>query len=142
MSRTLVAGLTGLWFGVGLALSGMMDPARVLGFLDLFGAWDPTLAFVMGSALAVNTPVQWWLKRRGGAPVCAPRYKLPSKTRLDAPLLTGAACFGIGWGLAGYCPGPALASLPQGGLALLGFVLAMIVGMALARAIPLPRHAP
>jgi len=135
MNRTLVAGLSGLLFGVGLALSGMMEPSRVLGFLDLFGRWDPTLAFVMVSALAVNTPVQWWLRRRGGAPLCAPRYELPAKTLVDAPLLIGAACFGIGWGLAGYCPGPALASLPQGGLTLLGFVLAMVVGMALARRI-------
>jgi len=135
MNRTLVAAVSGLLFGAGLALSGMMDPARVLGFLDLFGAWDPTLAFVMGSALAVNTPVQWWLKRRGAPPVCAPRYELPTKTRVDAPLLVGAACFGMGWGLAGYCPGPALASLPQGGAAVLGFVAAMIAGMALARSL-------
>ena len=133
MSRALAAGLSGLLFGMGLALSGMMDASRVLGFLDLFGDWDPTLAFVMGTALAVSTPVQWWLHRRGGTPVCAPRYELPAKTRLDAPLLMGAASFGIGWGLAGYCPGPALASLPQGGLTLVGFVLAMVVGMALAR---------
>lgn len=133
MKPLLTASLSGLLFGMGLALSGMMDPARVLGFLDLFGQWDPTLAFVMASGLAVNIPAQWWLRRRGGAPLCAPRYELPSKRALDAPLLTGAACFGIGWGLAGYCPGPALASLPQGGLALLGFGFAMVAGMALAR---------
>lgn len=127
----LVALLTGLVFGLGLAVSGMTDPARVQGFLDLAGRWDPTLAFVMGGGLVVNIPA-WWLTRRRARPVCAARFALPTKQRIDTPLLVGAASFGIGWGLSGFCPGPALASLTGGAPAVLLFCLAMLAGMAAA----------
>lgn len=133
MKQSLTAGASGLLFGAGLAISGMMDPVRVLGFLDLFGVWDPSLAFVMASALMVNAPLYWLLRARRSRPAFAPSFEPPKKTQIDAPLLLGSACFGVGWGVAGYCPGPALAALPQGGLALLSFVLAMLIGMALAR---------
>lgn len=127
----LVALLAGLVFGLGLAVSGMMDPARVQGFLDLAGRWDPTLAFVMGGGLLVNIPA-WWLTRRRTRPVCAPAFALPTRRDIDARLLAGAASFGIGWGLAGFCPGPALASLTGGALAVLLFCLTLLAGMAAA----------
>jgi hypothetical protein len=132
MKQALTAGASGLLFGAGLAISGMMNPACVLGFLDLFGVWDPSLAFVMASALAVNAPLVWLLRARQRRPAFATRFEPPKKTQIDAPLLLGSAYFGVGWGLAGYCPGPALAALPQGGWALLSFVLAMLIGMMLA----------
>lgn len=103
------AGLAGLLFGVGLALSGMADPQKVLAFLDPLGDWDPSLAWVMGAALAVAVPGFAWVRRRGRA-VCGP-LQLPAKASVDRRLLLGAALFGVGWGLAGYCPGPALAGL-------------------------------
>lgn len=130
MSQVL-AGLAGLLFGFGLSLSGMTAPARVQGFLDLAGVWDPTLAFVMGGALLVNLPA-YWLTRRRAAPLFGVRFQLPSRRDLDGRLLAGSALFGIGWGLAGLCPGPALASLSQGAPLLAGFVVAMVGGMLLA----------
>ncbi len=129
--RLLTALLSGLLFGAGLAISGMTDPARVRGFLDLLGAWDPTLAFVMGGALLVNTPL-YWLTRRRAAPLFEPAFSVPTRHDLDARLIGGAALFGIGWALAGYCPGPALVSLSTGSGLVLGFCLAMFAGMMLA----------
>ncbi len=106
--KPLVALLCGLIFGAGLTVSGMTDPARVAGFLDLFGAWDPTLAFVMGGALAVAVPGFQWLLRRP-RPQLDERFHLPTRQGIDRDLWLGAALFGIGWGLSGFCPGPALA---------------------------------
>lgn len=126
-----IALLSGLVFGFGLAVSGMIDPARVQGFLDLAGQWDPTLAFVMGGGLLVNIPA-WWLTRRRAQPLCAASFALPAKQHIDAPLLVGAASFGISWGLGGFCPGPALASLTSGAPAVLLFCLTMLAGMAVA----------
>ena len=128
MSRTLAGLAAGLVFGIGLALAGMTDPSVVLGFLDLAGAWNPTLMFVMGGAVVV-TFVGYRLVLGRRAPLFADRFSLPTATRLDAPLLGGAALFGIGWGLAGYCPGPALASLGAGHTGTVVFVVAMLVGM-------------
>lgn len=128
MSALWTSAVAGLLFTLGLGLGGMTDPARVAGFLDFMGAWDPTLAFVMGGALAVHAPLSW-LTRRRKAPVLAPAFSLSSLTRVDGKLLTGAALFGAGWGIAGYCPGPALASLASGAEGLLLFILAMIGGM-------------
>jgi uncharacterized membrane protein YedE/YeeE len=122
----------GLLFGAGLALGGMTDPAVVLGFLDVAGAWNPTLAFVMGGALAV-TFVGYRLVFRRAGPLLDGRFALPTAHAIDARLLGGAALFGAGWGLAGYCPGPALASLPAAHLGTAVFVLAMLAGLALAR---------
>lgn len=105
----LFAAAAGLLFGLGLAVSGMADPDKVLGFLDPLGDWDPSLALVMGGALAVSIPGFALVRRRGRA-VCGPLH-LPATKSLDRDLLLGAAIFGVGWGLAGYCPGPAIAGL-------------------------------
>jgi uncharacterized membrane protein YedE/YeeE len=128
----LVNLLLGLLFGVGLLVSGMADPAKVLNFLDLFGAWDPSLAFVMGGAMLVafvGFRLAWWL----GKPLAAPRFDLPTSRDIDARLVAGALIFGIGWGLGGFCPGPAVTALGLGAASTLVFVLAMVAGMAMAR---------
>jgi uncharacterized membrane protein YedE/YeeE len=123
--------LSGTLFSLGLAVSGMVNPAKVLAFLDIAGHWDPTLAFVMLGALAVTTPAfRFVLKRR--QPWFAPRFALPTKTDLEPRLVLGAALFGIGWGLAGLCPGPAVTDLVTGQSSLVLFVVAMIAGMLLS----------
>lgn len=128
----LIPLLCGLLFGAGLAMSGMTDTAKVLGFLDIFGHWDPTLAFVMGGAVA-TTLVGFRLVLRRSAPVCETEFQLPQKKTLDRPLLMGAAIFGIGWGAYGYCPGPSLSAMVYLDGKTFVFVIAMLVGMALAR---------
>ena len=130
--RPLIALFAGALFGGGLALSGMMDPARVRGFLDIFGAWDPTLAFVMGGATLVMGVV-WLVQRRMAAPFAGESFHLPGTHRLDVRLIGGSALFGIGWGLAGLCPGPAIASLGTAFAPAAVFVAAMAVGMMLFR---------
>jgi hypothetical protein len=120
--------VSGLLFGVGLFISGMMNPAKVLGFLDVAGAWDPSLAFVMGGALGVNA-LAFALTRRRARPLFAETFSLPSLLEVDRQLLTGSALFGVGWGLVGLCPGPALASLLRGEPAIYAFVAAMALGM-------------
>jgi uncharacterized protein len=120
----------GLLFGFGLSLSGMLDPARVRGFLDIFGDWDPSLAFVLGGAVTAAF-VGVRLSRRLLTPVLAPRYDLPTQSRVDAELILGSAVFGVGWGMAGLCPGPAVASLLLGVWPTFAFTLAMIAGMGL-----------
>lgn len=121
--------LSGLLFGAGLSISGMTHPDRVRGFLDLFGAWDPTLVFVMAGAVAVMA-LAWRVQARMVRPLFAARFALPDRTDFDPALVGGAALFGIGWGLAGLCPGPALASLALAPAAVLPFVAAMVAGMA------------
>lgn len=132
MRATFAGLIAGLLFGVGLSLSGMTDPAIVLAFLDVAGAWNPQLAFVMAGGLIV-TFVGYRLVARRPAPLWESRFATPSATRIDTPLLAGAVVFGIGWGLAGYCPGPAVASLAglRGGV--FAFVAAMLVGMIAVR---------
>lgn len=132
MMRYLLSLLSGTLFGAGLALSGMMDPSRVRGFLDIFGAWDPTLAFVMGGALVVMA-LAWFFQRRLSKPVAAERFELPATRLIDARLVGGAALFGVGWGLGGLCPGPALASLALKPFPAAVFVASMIFGMGLFR---------
>ncbi len=132
MKVVLTALLSGTLFGVGLAWTGMTNPGRVTAFLDVTGDWDPTLLLVMGTALIVATPAFHRILRRS-RPVFAERFRLPVRTRIDRPLLTGAAIFGVGWGLAGLCPGPALAGLVTGSPLLLLFVVAMIVGQWLGQ---------
>ena len=111
MKRPIVFALiAGALFGAGLTVSGMADPQRVRGFLDLFGAWDPTLAFVMGGAL-IPMAIAWRFQRRMTSPMAAERFALPTARDLDPRLIGGAALFGIGWGIAGLCPGPAIADL-------------------------------
>lgn len=128
--RAAAALVSGLVFGLGLAVSGMMNPAKVIGFLDIAGDWDPTLAFVMVGALLVAVPAYRFIPRRG-RPVLEEEFSLPKKKAIDAPLLGGSALFGVGWGLVGFCPGPALAALGTGLLPVFAFVAAMLAGMAL-----------
>jgi uncharacterized membrane protein YedE/YeeE len=118
----------GLIFGIGLLVSGMTEPAKVLGFLDIFGAWDATLAFVMAGAVAVAS-AGFALARRRAAPLIAPAFAWPSRNDIDAPLIIGSALFGIGWGLAGICPGPALVNLAGLSTPIVVFVVAMVLGM-------------
>ena len=128
MTRSLAAFLAGLLFGLGLVVSQMIDPAKVLGFLDIAGNWDPSLAFVMIGAIPVAA-IGFRATRARPAPVLDIEFHGPSRTRVDVPLVTGSALFGIGWGLVGYCPGPALASLALGRWQSFVFVAAMLVGM-------------
>jgi uncharacterized protein len=107
--RSFAALVAGLLFGLGLAIAHMVDPNKVLGFLDVFGHWDPSLAFVMGGAIAVTLPGFQLLKKLE-QPVLAPRFQWPERRDIDRKLLLGAGIFGVGWGLAGYCPGPALSA--------------------------------
>jgi len=118
----------GLLFGLGLIVSGMTDPGKVLGFLDLAGNWDPSLLFVMGGAVLVAGIGFRLARRRGQTPFGAP-IKLPAATTIDRRLVLGSVVFGAGWGLAGFCPGPALASLGTGRVEPLLFCLAMVAGM-------------
>ena len=128
----LPALVSGTLFGSGLALGGMTDPARVRGFLDLFGAWDPTLAFVMGGAVLVMAVV-WRAVPRMQTPWLAEAFHLPTRADLTPRLIGGAALFGIGWGIAGLCPGPGIAALVIEPGAAAIFVAAMLTGMALVR---------
>ena len=126
--------IAGLLFGLGLAVSGMTDPARVLGFLDIAGAWDPTLMFVLGAAVG-TTFVGYRLVFARGTPLFSTKFQLPTKQELDAKLLGGAALFGVGWGLSGYCPGPAIASIGGLTLPLLALLAAMVLGWFIAQRI-------
>jgi len=128
--RILAALGCGIIFGLGLAISGMMNPAKIIGFLDVAGRWDPTLAFVMGGALLVAVPAYRLILGRR-RPVLESGFSLPTNTRPDAPLVLGSALFGVGWGLVGFCPGPAVAAVVTGLPAVLGFLAAMLAGMAL-----------
>lgn len=119
---------SGLLFGAGLTLSGMTNPDRVRGFLDLFGRWDPTLVFVMGGAVLVMA-IAWRGHARMQRPLFGDKFSLPDRTDLDAKLITGSALFGIGWGIAGLCPGPAVAGLALGFWQAWLFVAAMLAGM-------------
>ena len=126
---TVFSLLAGAVFGIGLIVSGMADPAKVLGFLDVAGAWDPSLAFVMAGAMGTYTVLRKLILARRKAPICAPTFPALGKARPDARLVTGSALFGVGWGLAGYCPGPALTSVASGASTVLLFVAAMVGGM-------------
>lgn len=135
MLRKVLPGLlVGLIFGAGLALSDMVNPARVLAFLDVFGDWDPTLAFVMGSAL-VPSAVAYAIVRRMQRPLLAAEFRIPQNRVVEPQLLAGAAIFGIGWGLIGLCPGPAIAGLALGYWQAWLFVAAMLAGMLAHRSI-------
>lgn len=127
--RLLAALLAGLLFGLGLTISGMVNPAKILSFLDVAGQWDPSLALVMAAAVPVAA-LGFAAGRKRRTPIFAAAFMEPAKSRLDARLVSGAMLFGIGWGLAGFCPGPALASLGFGGWRAVLFVVAMVAGMA------------
>lgn len=128
--QLIMAWMAGLVFGIGLIVSGMTNPAKVIGFLDLAGRWDPSLAFVMGGAILVGV-VAFGFARKREHSLLGAAMRLPTATRVDRRLVIGSLAFGTGWGLAGYCPGPALASLASGGLEPVLFSLAMLAGMAL-----------
>ncbi|MEZ3184430.1 YeeE/YedE family protein [Pseudomonas sp. LM13] len=132
--RKLTSFAAGLLFGLGLLLSGMANPAKVIGFLDVAGAWDPSLALVMAGAIATALVPFTWAKRRERSLLDAP-MQLPSKRELDGRLIGGSLVFGIGWGIAGICPGPAIAVLLSGHWQVVLFVLAMLGGMLLFSAL-------
>lgn len=128
--RIITSLLAGLVFGIGLIISGMTNPAKVLGFLDLAGLWDPSLALVMGGAIAVGV-VAFQIARKRSKSLLGDPMRLPSATQVDRRLLLGGLAFGVGWGLAGFCPGPALASLASGGAKPAIFTAAMLAGMVI-----------
>ena len=130
--KEVVAFVCGVVFALGLGIGGMTQPTRVLAFLDVAGDWDPRLALVMLGAIVVYAPMYRLVCRRG-RPILAPAFDLPTRRRVDGPLVAGALVFGIGWGLAGLCPGPALTSLASGDLRAVVFVAAMLGGLAGAR---------
>ncbi len=130
--KALAGFAAGLLFGLGLIISGMSDPAKVLNFLDIFGEWDPSLAFVMGGA-TVTTYIGYRLAWRSAKPALMPDFDIPTRQDIDRPLLTGAALFGIGWGIGGFCPGPAWTALAMGAPGTLVFIATMLAGIALGR---------
>lgn len=130
MMKLLLALLAGLVFGLGLILSGMTDPAKVIGFLDLAGNWDPSLGLVMGGAVLVGLVTFRFSARRTKA-FLGDAMHIPTTRQIDRRLVLGGITFGVGWGLAGYCPGPALASLASSGFQALLFIAAMLAGMGL-----------
>lgn len=129
MKVKIGAFLGGAVFGIGLAISGMTQPAKIVGFFDFFGSWDPSLAFVMLGALLVYTPVYRWAVRTWQRPIWAPSFTLPTRRDIDGRLVVGSAIFGVGWGLGGYCPGPAFTSVGAGSIQALTFGGSMLVGV-------------
>ena len=134
MKQFFIAMIGGLIFGAGLAVSGMTDTNKVIGFLDVFGAWDISLLLVMVAGLCITIPA-YQLSKRLKKPFFSSEFSLPSMGNVDGKLLTGAALFGIGWGLYGYCPGPVVASLSYGNTDSVYFLVAMFVGMSVANKI-------
>ncbi|UTV26635.1 YeeE/YedE family protein [Photobacterium atrarenae] len=128
ISRLVALG-AGLLFGTGMMVSGMVDPAKVIGFLDLAGDWDPSLAFVMGGALLIFAPAYGLLIRRRPQPLCTTEFHLSQNKAIDGRLMGGSVLFGLGWGIAGICPGPAVTSLSGGSFEMLVFVVSMIFGI-------------
>jgi hypothetical protein len=132
MKQVLASMAAGLLFGIGLALSQMIDPDKVLNFLDITGNWDPSLAFVIAGALSV-TLITFRIIPQRTSPLFDDKFRLPTRTDIDKPLVIGASLFGIGWGMAGYCPGPAVATLGLNGVDIIIFVFSMIVGFVTHR---------
>ncbi|MFB6351280.1 MAG: DUF6691 family protein [Bradymonadaceae bacterium] len=128
--RKLVAFGSGLLFAVGLVVGGMTQPKKIVDFLDFFGTWDPSLAFVMGGALLVNAVGYLWTRKRG-EPLVARKFYIPQRRDLDWKLIIGAALFGIGWGLGGYCPGPGITAVASASMPALGFVGGLVGGILL-----------
>ena len=132
MTRLITALIIGAVFGIGLAIAGMLNPSKVVGFLDIFGDWDPSLALVMGGGVLVNAIGHRFAMKRK-APIQCATFSMPTSTKFDKPLVIGSLIFGIGWGLAGLCPGPVVASLLLNGQAILPFFGLMIVGLLVGR---------
>lgn len=130
MTGLITAFLSGVLFAIGLGIAGMTRPDKVVAFLDVTGRWDPSLALVMVGAIGVHALV-YWLTRSWRAPLFAPAFALPTRKDIDRRLVFGSAVFGVGWGLGGICPGPALTSLATGASSMVVFVVAMLVGMGL-----------
>src|SRR5260370_11076223 len=135
MASYCVVLVSGLFYGLGLTVSQMINPAKVIAFIDVLGDFDPSLAFVIATAIPV-TALGYALAARRHSPICAPGFSLPTRREIDRPLVLGAVLFGIGWGLVGYCPGPALAGLGLGNPATDLFVFAMLIGMGGHTALP------
>ena len=127
MSMIITALSAGAIFGAGLALAGMLNPAKVVGFLDIFGMWDPSLGLVMAGGILVNATGHYFVMKRH-RPMFDTRFELPTSNNIDRPLLIGSAIFGIGWGLAGYCPGPVVASLMLQPADMLPFLVTLLAG--------------
>ena len=134
MKRLGISFLAGLLFAIGLGVSGMTRPAKVIGFLDFAGNWDPSLALVMIGAMAIYF-VAWRIRLRRSAPILAASFSIPERKSVDAALVAGAAIFGVGWGLSGFCPGPAITSLASGSFPVLVFTVAMALGVYLHGAV-------
>lgn len=128
----IVALLAGIVFGLGLGIAGMIDPAKILNFFDVAGHWDPTLLLVLGGAAIVAFPAFQLAQRGTRRPLLAPSFRLPHQVAIDRRLLVGAAIFGVGWGLGGFCPGPAIAAIASVQWPVVGFVVALVVGQWLA----------
>ena len=128
MNVIIASLLSGLLFGFGLIVSGMSNPARVLNFLDFSANWDATLAFVMGGAIAIAAPGIYWVRKRN-KPLFADSFDIPTSKVIDSKLITGSAMFGVGWGISGFCPGPAVVAIATMQSDVLLFVGAMVVGM-------------
>jgi uncharacterized membrane protein YedE/YeeE len=139
--RSASALVAGFVFGAGLVLGGMADPRNVLGFLDVFGAWNPRLLFVMAGAIAVHVPVNLWVRKQA-SPWFAPRFVIPSRRDIDRSLVLGSAAFGVGWGISGYCPGPAFVALPSAQTGVLVFMAAVVAGSWFAHAFARNRAVP
>jgi uncharacterized protein len=142
MQKLISAGLAGAIFGLGIAISGMANPAKVLNFFDVAGSWDPSLIFVMGGALltaALGYRVVFGARQ---APLFDGKFHLPVNRAIDSRLIAGSAVFGVGWGIAGFCPGGAIPALGFGGITVIAFVGAMVTGIVLARSIDGLRHKP
>ena len=132
MTRLIIALIIGSIFGTGLAIAGMLNPSKVVGFLDVFGDWDPSLAFVMGGAVLVNAIGHRFVMKRK-APIQCATFSMPRSTNIDKPLVIGSVIFGVGWGLAGLCPGPVVASLLLNGQVMLPFFGLLIAGLLVGR---------
>ena len=141
MKSNFVTFVAGVLFAVGLGISGMTQPEKVVGFLDFSGAWDASLMMVMVGGIGVNTLAYHLIAKRRAAPLLRERWELPSSKDIDPKLIAGAAVFGVGWGLGGFCPGPGIVSVASGSVASLVFVGAMIVGMLVYSVVakPAPR---
>ncbi len=131
----VIALISGGLFGIGMTLSGMADPGKVIGFLDILGAWDPSLMFVMGGALLVFMPAYFLFIKQKTKPINAEEFCLSTNKRIDNKLISGAAIFGLGWGLAGICPGPVVSSIALGNTDVFVFLFAMICGLAMTNAL-------
>lgn len=143
MLKVIIGLISGILFGIGMIISNMVDPTKVIGFLNVTGNRDPSLAFVMGGALAVFTPIYHLVIKKRSHALNGEKMSWTSNTQIDRTLISGAAIFGVGWGVAGFCPGPAVASIGGGSMTIFVFILSMLIGIVFAKqylqgSLPLP----